>query len=68
MRTTQRKGDLATAQAIASFTRMGYDVLIPITESAAYDIVIDTPEGFKAHSSEIFERQESRPEKYTQQF
>ena len=39
---TQRKGDLATAQAIATFTRMGYDILIPITESAAYDIVVDT--------------------------
>lgn len=47
MRTTQRKGDLATAQAIATFTRVGYDVLIPITESAAYDIVVDTPEGLK---------------------
>lgn len=47
MRITQRKGDLATAQAIATFTRMGYDVLIPITESASYDIVLDTPEGLK---------------------
>jgi hypothetical protein len=47
MRITQRKGDLATAKAIATFTQMGYDVLIPITESAPYDIVIDTSEGLK---------------------
>jgi len=41
MRTTQRKGDLAVAQAIATFTRMGCDVSLPLTESAAYDIVVD---------------------------
>jgi hypothetical protein len=41
MRHTQRKGDTAVAQAIATFTKMGYDVLIPLTESAAYDLVID---------------------------
>ena len=47
MRITQRKGDLATARAIATFTRIGYDVLIPITESASYDIVVDTSNGLK---------------------
>jgi PD-(D/E)XK endonuclease len=41
VRTTQRKGDIATARAIATFTTMGYDVSIPLTESAAYDIVVD---------------------------
>ena len=41
MRTTQRKGDLAVAQAIATFTRLGYDSALPITESAAYDIIVD---------------------------
>ena len=41
MRLTQRKGDTAVAQAIATFTRMGFDVLIPLTESAAYDLVVD---------------------------
>lgn len=41
MRTTQRKGDIATARAIASFTAIGLDVAIPLTESAAYDLVID---------------------------
>lgn len=47
MRVTQRKGDIATAQAIATFTRMGYDVSIPVTESAKYDLIVDTPDGLK---------------------
>jgi hypothetical protein len=41
MRTTQRKGDIATSRAIAAFTSMGYDVSIPLTESAAYDVIVD---------------------------
>lgn len=41
MRDTQRKGDTASAQAIATFTKMGYDVAIPFTESAAYDLIVD---------------------------
>lgn len=41
MRDTQRKGDIAVTQAIATFTKIGYDVLLPITESAMYDLVID---------------------------
>lgn len=44
MRTTQRKGDIAVAQAIATFTKLGYDVAVPLTESAAYDIVVDADE------------------------
>jgi PD-(D/E)XK endonuclease len=45
MRTTQRKGDIATTRAIATFTAMGFDVSIPVTESAAYDLVVDDREG-----------------------
>ena len=41
MRTTQRKGDIAASQAIARFTRMGYDVALPFTDSAAYDLIVD---------------------------
>lgn len=41
MRTTQRKGDSAVAQAIATFTRMDHDVSIPLTESAPYDLIVD---------------------------
>ncbi len=41
MRDTQRKGDIAVSQSIARFTKMGYDVSLPITESAAYDVIVD---------------------------
>lgn len=41
MRTTQRKGDYAVTRAIAGFTALGMDVSLPITESAAYDLVVD---------------------------
>ena len=47
MRTTQRKGDIAVSQAIARFTKMGYDVSLPITESASYDLIIDIGEKLK---------------------
>ncbi len=43
-RMTQRKGDIAVAQAVATFTKKGYDVSLPLTESAAYDIIVDTNE------------------------
>jgi hypothetical protein len=42
MRLTQRKGDIAVSQAIATFTKLGYDVSLPLTESAAYDVLVDT--------------------------
>jgi hypothetical protein len=45
MRTTQRKGDIAVAQSIATFTRLGWDVAVPLTESAAYDIIVDDTSG-----------------------
>lgn len=41
MRTTQRKGDTAVTQAIATFTKMGFDVSLPVTESAPYDLIVD---------------------------
>src|SRR5687767_5385309 len=41
VRTTQRKGDQATAQAIARFTSMGFDGSIPLSESAAHNLVVD---------------------------
>ena len=45
MRNTQRKGDIATTKAIHSFTAIGYDVAVPITESAAYDLIVDDGDG-----------------------
>ena len=44
MRVTQRKGDIATAKAVHTFTALGYDVALPLTESAAYDLVVDDGE------------------------
>lgn len=44
---TQDKGDLAVAKAIVKFTEMGWYVLLPTTESAPYDLVVDTNEGLK---------------------
>ena len=42
MRETQRKGDIAVSQAVATLTREGFDVALPLTESAAYDLIVDT--------------------------
>lgn len=47
MRKTQFKGDVAVARAVGAFTEMGYNVLLPLTESAAYDLVADTKSGLK---------------------
>ncbi|MEK7148995.1 MAG: group I intron-associated PD-(D/E)XK endonuclease [Patescibacteria group bacterium] len=47
MRTTQRKGDIAVSQAIARFTKMGYDVALPLTESASYDLIVDIGQTLK---------------------
>lgn len=41
MRTTQRKGDIAVSRAIATFTTIGADVSLPLTESASYDLIVD---------------------------
>ncbi len=41
MRSTQRKGDTAVAKAISTFTSLGADVSIPLTESAPYDLIVD---------------------------
>jgi hypothetical protein len=45
MRTTQRKGDVGKAKAIHTFTSLGYDIALPLTESAAYDLIVDTGDG-----------------------
>lgn len=47
MRTTQRKGDIAVSQAIASFTKLGFDVAVPLTESAPYDLIVDLGDEIK---------------------
>jgi len=45
MRLTQRKGDIAVSQCIATFTKMGFDIALPLTESAAYDLLVDDGNG-----------------------
>lgn len=40
-RHTQRKGDIAVSQAVATFTKKGYDVALLLTESASYDLIVD---------------------------
>ena len=47
MRTTQRKGDIAVSQGVARFTKMGYDVALPLTESASYDLIVDVGKNLK---------------------
>ena len=51
MRTTQRKGDIAVTRAILTFTEMGFDVALPITESAAYNIIVD--DGIGVHRVQV---------------
>ena len=41
MRDTQRKGEMATTQAKATFTRLEFNVSLPTTESVPYELVID---------------------------
>ena len=43
-RQTQKKGDIALSKAIYDFTRLGYEVSLPITESATYDLIVDNGE------------------------
>jgi hypothetical protein len=47
MRVTQKKGDIAKAKAISTFTEKRYDVAVLLTESAPYDLIVDTDEGLK---------------------
>jgi hypothetical protein len=47
MRVTQKKGDIAKAKAISTFTEKRYDVAVLLTESAPYDLIVDTDEGKK---------------------
>lgn len=53
-RETQKKGDIGKAKAIAKFTEMGYDVAVMITESAPYDLLVDTGEEIKRVSVKYF--------------
>lgn len=51
MRITQRKGDIAVSKAISRFTEKGFDVSIPLTESASYDLIVD--DGLKLNKVQV---------------
>ncbi len=51
MKNTQHKAEIAVAQAIATFTKLGYGVALPLTESAAYDILLD--DGLKIYRLQV---------------
>lgn len=38
---TQKKGDLALSYAIYLFTKVGWEVSVPLSESLTYDLVVD---------------------------
>jgi hypothetical protein len=50
-RETQRKGDLAKAKAIAWFAEKHYEVGFLLTESAAYDLIVD--DGLELHRVQV---------------
>lgn len=41
---TRKQGDVGLGLAIAYFTRQGYSVSVPLTESQRYDIIVDDGE------------------------
>lgn len=40
-KTTGQKGNIGVAQAIATFTKLGNNVFVPISEGLSYDLVIE---------------------------
>lgn len=58
---TQRKGDIAVTKAISKFTEMGWDVLLPITESAQYDLVVDVEGQLKRVQVKYFGAKDVNP-------
>lgn len=41
VKNSKRQGDIGLAQAIATFSRIGYTVSVPLTDSQAYDLIVD---------------------------
>lgn len=42
---TKQKGDMGLGSAIAYFTRQNYTVMVPLTDSQDYDLVVDEKDG-----------------------
>jgi len=44
---SKKQGDAGLGQAIAYFTMKGYEVAIPLTDSADWDLIVETEDGLK---------------------
>jgi hypothetical protein len=44
---SKKKGNIGIAEAILYFTRLGYVVALPLTDSQSYDLIIDDGVGLK---------------------
>jgi PD-(D/E)XK endonuclease len=44
---SKKQGDAALGQAIAYFTMLGYDVALPLTDSADWDLIVEMEDGLK---------------------
>jgi hypothetical protein len=62
---SKKQGDAGLGQAIAYFTLKGYDVALPLTDSADWDLIVETENGlqrvqvktsgqFKPSGNEVF--------------
>lgn len=45
-KTFTKQGDLGESRAIYELTKMGYTILVPLTDSDKYDLVINNGSGF----------------------
>ena len=44
---SKKQGDAGLGQAIAYFTMRGYDVALPLTDSADWDLIVETENGLQ---------------------
>ena len=44
---SKKQGDAGLGQAIAYFTAKGYDVALPLTDSADWDLIVELEDGLK---------------------
>jgi hypothetical protein len=62
---SKKQGDAGLGQAIAYFTLKGYDIALPLTDSADWDLIVETENGlqrvqvktsgqFKPSGNEVF--------------
>ena len=44
---SKKQGDAGLGQAIAYFTMLGYDIALPLTDSADWDLIVEMDDGLK---------------------